>query len=180
MKRIAIFSPFAFLTLVFVGCAFSQPDASIPNIDWIKVQKRESVLGVYFRNLDGAEVYTLEEKFCMITCHPKEASSATNEVVLGWTNVGDWKVTDKGLVVVTCPLLQAPVFFAFVRQGDKEGMLRVSSADERPPLRMDKMTFHNSLYHKVKSPNQALEPTPTAVTPRADARVAPAAGVAHL
>jgi hypothetical protein len=29
-------------------------------------------------------------------------------------------------------------------------------------------------------PNQALEPTPIAVTPRADARVAPATGVAHL
>ncbi len=28
--------------------------------------------------------------------------------------------------------------------------------------------------------NQALEPTPIAVTPRADARVAPATGVAHL
>ncbi len=33
---------------------------------------------------------------------------------------------------------------------------------------------------RKKTPNQALEPTPTAVTPRADARVAPAAGVAHL
>ncbi len=31
-----------------------------------------------------------------------------------------------------------------------------------------------------KEPNQALEPTPIAVTPRADARVAPATGVAHL
>ena len=29
-------------------------------------------------------------------------------------------------------------------------------------------------------PNQALEPTTTAVTPRAGARVAPAAAVAHL
>jgi hypothetical protein len=35
-------------------------------------------------------------------------------------------------------------------------------------------------YDSIKTPNQALEPTPTAVTPRADARVAPAAGVAHL
>jgi hypothetical protein len=31
-----------------------------------------------------------------------------------------------------------------------------------------------------KMPNQALEPTPIAVTPRANARVAPATGVAHL
>jgi hypothetical protein len=28
--------------------------------------------------------------------------------------------------------------------------------------------------------NQTLEPTPIAVTPRADAQVAPATGVAHL
>ncbi len=35
-------------------------------------------------------------------------------------------------------------------------------------------------YPKEIQANQALEPTPTAVTPRADARVAPAAGVAHL
>jgi hypothetical protein len=37
--------------------------------------------------------------------------------------------------------------------------------------------------HKSKKrnkPNQALEPTPIAVTPRADAQVAPATGVAHL
>jgi hypothetical protein len=33
---------------------------------------------------------------------------------------------------------------------------------------------------KEKKPNQALEPTPIAVTPRADARVAPATVVAHL
>jgi hypothetical protein len=33
---------------------------------------------------------------------------------------------------------------------------------------------------KKKEPNQALEPTPIAVTPRADARPAPATGVAHL
>ncbi len=34
--------------------------------------------------------------------------------------------------------------------------------------------------HSEKEPNQALEPTPIAVTHRADARVAPATGVAHL
>jgi len=33
---------------------------------------------------------------------------------------------------------------------------------------------------KTEKPNQAPEPTPTSVTPRADARVAPAAVVAHL
>jgi hypothetical protein len=33
---------------------------------------------------------------------------------------------------------------------------------------------------KKKEPNQALEPTTTAVTDRADARSAPAAVVAHL
>ncbi len=33
---------------------------------------------------------------------------------------------------------------------------------------------------KTTEPNQALEPTPIAVTPRADARVAPATAVAHL
>jgi len=32
----------------------------------------------------------------------------------------------------------------------------------------------------MNAPNQAPEPTPTAVTPRADARVAPAAVAAHL
>jgi hypothetical protein len=32
----------------------------------------------------------------------------------------------------------------------------------------------------LKRPNKSLEPTPTSVTPRADARVAPAVGVAHL
>jgi hypothetical protein len=31
-----------------------------------------------------------------------------------------------------------------------------------------------------KGPNKALEPTPTSVTIRADARLAPAAVVAHL
>jgi heme exporter protein D len=34
--------------------------------------------------------------------------------------------------------------------------------------------------NRKKKPNQALEPTPIAVTPRADAQVAPATGVAHL
>ena len=33
--------------------------------------------------------------------------------------------------------------------------------------------------HKDCLPNQSLEPTATAVTPRADARVAPAVAVAH-
>jgi hypothetical protein len=33
---------------------------------------------------------------------------------------------------------------------------------------------------RKKMPNQALEPTPIAVTPRADAQVAPATVVAHL
>ncbi len=37
----------------------------------------------------------------------------------------------------------------------------------------------DALSHKTE-PNQALEPTPIAVTPRADAQVAPATGVAHL
>jgi hypothetical protein len=34
--------------------------------------------------------------------------------------------------------------------------------------------------HYFPEPNQALEPTRTAVTPRADARVAPSVRVAHL
>jgi hypothetical protein len=36
------------------------------------------------------------------------------------------------------------------------------------------------IYAPETEPNQALEPTPTAVTDRADARSAPAVGVAHL
>lgn len=36
------------------------------------------------------------------------------------------------------------------------------------------------LKEKEKTPNQTLEPTPTAVTPDADASVAPSAGAAHL
>lgn len=36
------------------------------------------------------------------------------------------------------------------------------------------------LTQKAKEPNQAPEPTPTAVTPDADASVAPSAGAAHL
>jgi hypothetical protein len=167
MKYILNISLLAFLALAALGCAFKIKEASVPNIDWVKIQNREGALGSYFRDIYGVEVYTLEDNFCMITLHPKEASSATDEVALGWTNPGDWSVTDKGLIVVTSPLLQAPVFFALVRQGDKEGMLRISSADERPPLRMNTEMFHNSLYHKIKEPNQALEPTATAVTDRA-------------
>jgi hypothetical protein len=43
--------------------------------------------------------------------------------------------------------------------------------------------FNRALLSKIRKenkPNQALEPTPIAVTPRAGARVAPATGVAHL
>ncbi len=58
---------------------------------------------------------------------------------------------------------------------------------KRPTLEFRyKYSLANSAYADeakpmiIRKPNQALEPTPTAVTPRADARVAPAAGVAHL
>ncbi|HZP61143.1 MAG TPA: hypothetical protein VFB27_12535 [Opitutaceae bacterium] len=49
----------------------------------------------------------------------------------------------------------------------------------------ERMKFFDSFknceeYDLRKEPNKAPEPTPTAVTPRADARVAPAARVAHL
>ena len=40
--------------------------------------------------------------------------------------------------------------------------------------------FIAGIASRVRWPNKALEPTPTSVTPRADARVAPAAVVAHL
>ncbi len=42
--------------------------------------------------------------------------------------------------------------------------------------------WHTSsrIYRMKTEPNQALEPTTTAVTPRAFARVAPSAAVAHL
>ena len=37
-----------------------------------------------------------------------------------------------------------------------------------------------AFFGKLRSPNKALEPTPMAVTIRADARLAPATGAAHL
>lgn len=40
--------------------------------------------------------------------------------------------------------------------------------------------FYYLLIRKEKAPNQTPEPTPTAVTPDADASVAPSAGAAHL
>jgi hypothetical protein len=40
--------------------------------------------------------------------------------------------------------------------------------------------FIADVFHLCVAPNKAPEPTPTAVTPRACARVAPAAVVAHL
>jgi hypothetical protein len=43
-----------------------------------------------------------------------------------------------------------------------------------------KQEYASSRFVSTEEPNQALEPTPIAVTPRADARVAPATGVAHL
>ncbi len=45
---------------------------------------------------------------------------------------------------------------------------------------MNASPYQPSGYVFSANANQALEPTPTAVTPRAGARVAPAAGVAHL
>jgi hypothetical protein len=47
-------------------------------------------------------------------------------------------------------------------------------------LLVDDETFKRMEDKKRKQPNQALEPTPIAVTPRADARVAPSTAVAHL
>jgi hypothetical protein len=42
------------------------------------------------------------------------------------------------------------------------------------------MTFFHDVFSRLSTPNKALEPTPTAVTPPAVAGVAPAAVVAHL
>ncbi|PTY01723.1 hypothetical protein DB347_25390 [Opitutaceae bacterium EW11] len=67
-------------------------------------------------------------------------------------------------------------------------------ADDMNDLMSDIVSYLNTLLPKdsriswaagvgpstlKKRPNQSLEPTPPAVTPRADARVAPAVGVAH-
>jgi hypothetical protein len=57
-----------------------------------------------------------------------------------------------------------------------EGIISLPTKD----VVIDSNTGSYRIETKKKEPNQALEPTPTAVTPRADARVAPAAGVAHL
>jgi hypothetical protein len=49
-----------------------------------------------------------------------------------------------------------------------------------PRVSFNRPKEHFKLDVIIKEPNQALEPTTTAVTPRADARVAPSAVVAHL
>ena len=48
------------------------------------------------------------------------------------------------------------------------------------PIHVDVKYLAPNFATKREGPNQALQPTPMLVTPRADARVAPAVGVAHL
>ena len=59
------------------------------------------------------------------------------------------------------------------REAERQG--RAEKANDKIYSRPDRMK--NCVPNRS---NKALEPTPTAVTPRADARVAPAAVVAHL
>jgi hypothetical protein len=61
-----------------------------------------------------------------------------------------------------------------------EGYTKAEERRSRFTGAMSRVEFEVDVRLKRKEPNQTPEPTPTSVTPRADARVAPAAVVAHL
>ncbi len=69
----------------------------------------------------------------------------------------------------------------WVRQHEEQGMIGSAQVARHFKLNFNALGCLEVICAEVKKePNQALEPTPIAVTPRAGARVAPATGVAHL
>ncbi len=83
-------------------------------------------------------------------------------------------------LVVAAILAKRTVFFPVETALKKVLMRVVVVAGFEAALLGALFAITNDASIKPEEPNQALEPTPTAVTIRADARLAPAAGVAHL
>jgi hypothetical protein len=91
---------------------------------------------------------------------------------------GRWEVRDSLIVLIATDTVGKEVEFPlqiFRRSSDLALIFSQESYQTRA-----KMLLPDSYRRISKTPNKALEPTPGSVTPRADARVAPAPVVAHL
>lgn len=149
---------FIVLYLAFLSSTVgSLPEAKLK---WIKIHDREAALGRYMRAINGFELYSFYERFCMVTFDPADQDPNDEDVVLGWTDAAEWSLTSRGLIKVTGRFLKIPVYFAFVRCEDLEGMIRLDSASDRPPSRVNPKEFQSMLYHRLKEEtNDPLDST---------------------
>jgi len=98
-----------------------------------------------------------------------------------WGLSGKWRFVTPDRVELATAMQKEPVL-VFARRSKRSG-IAILEPDLFPAILRewaDDAGFGYLRKSGVKKPNQTPEPTPTAVTPRADARVAPAAVVAHL
>jgi hypothetical protein len=155
---IALFWGTLLSALLFAGCVTTKvaiiDEGNTPivgaKVEWIKLRRPEPVIGLYYRQVDGVEIFTFREKVCVITVHPKESVTDAGEVVLGWTDTGEWEITDRGLVAVTAPMLGEPAFFALVRFRDEQALLRMESAGDSPPLVLKPEGIERPVYSRMK------------------------------
>ncbi len=148
----------------------------------VKVQSASEIEGSYLRTFDGFELFTFRGQMCMVTYHPKE-DSTSDTVALGATDASVCSIGKNGHIEISpSSVVASTVYFALVRWNEGEGLIRLQSIDSEPPQKLPREMLKALIYRKeIKSqPNQALLPTSTAVTPAADAPVAPTAAAADL
>ena len=100
-------------------------------LKWNRVYRRDAVLGTYVRAVSGIEIYIFRDRFCLISFHPKDPDPGDDLIALGSTLAENWRVTRRGVIKVG-----GREYFAMVRCGEYEGLIRLDSASDRAPKRI--------------------------------------------
>ena len=124
--------------------------------------------------IDSKEIANLNEKYLVVAGY---LVASKDSITLFPTDEASKSGSIDGALVLTSD--DSPALRWLLSDGSVEGHFAVGGLFSRakgPALgHLTKVRFAMS-----RGPNQALQPTPMLVTPRADARVAPSTGVADL
>jgi len=146
---------------------------------WARDDGQEGPTLLFVRSLSEAEVDGLGETIAYCREVREEFSSATKHMHLQYFRAGK-EIGEEFYIGFTLPLQLA----YFAREGMRGNPDFARDYDHLAfqvgvsRQRLDRMISFEML--ETEEPNQALQPTPMLVTPRADARVAPSTGVADL
>lgn len=129
-------------------CYTNEAQASAP-VEWLKVHRRNELVGMFTKVGGTVEIYSFAEKLCMITVHP--ADTADETVAPGWTDSARWKITKRGLIKVTGSMLKRPAYFALVRIGEARALVRLETARASPPERLSAAESDLALYKEQRN-----------------------------